>query len=107
MQLNYTKCFGGGNLPLEKRLEMKRAEAKLRQAAERARQRKRSLQGGDLRNWKLRQQAGCWFWFNDITGESTFFPLILYSHYTLAGESASGRQRLVTLLALAWCTRLG
>ena len=43
----------------------------------------------------------------DITGESTFFPLILYSHYTLAGESASGRQRLVTLLALAWCTRLG
>ena len=42
----------------------------------------------------------------DITGELTFFPLILYSH-SHASPSPSNRQYLLTALALFWCTRLG
>jgi len=43
--------------------------------------------------------------FFDITGETTFFPLIIYSHYTYANRSPS--QNLVTALSLIWCARLG
>ena len=42
----------------------------------------------------------------DITGETTFFPLILFSHTLCVGE-ASARQTLLTGLALLWCARLG
>ena len=45
--------------------------------------------------------------FFDITGETTFFPLILWSHYHTAGAEASERQRLLTGVALLWCARLG
>mmetsp|Transcript_17952 Transcript_17952/g.33377 ORF Transcript_17952/g.33377 Transcript_17952/m.33377 type:complete len:348 (+) Transcript_17952:39-1082(+) len=40
----------------------------------------------------------------DITGETTFFPLILYSHMSGCGGTKS---LLVTALSLTWCTRLG
>ena len=44
--------------------------------------------------------------FFDITGEATFLPLILYSHYVQCPE-ATRRQMLVTAVALVWVTRLG
>ncbi|GMH86398.1 hypothetical protein TL16_g10525 [Triparma laevis f. inornata] len=40
----------------------------------------------------------------DITGETTFFPLIVYSHWSGVGGT---RSTLVTVLSLIWCTRLG
>ncbi|GMI36809.1 hypothetical protein TrRE_jg6772 [Triparma retinervis] len=41
----------------------------------------------------------------DMTGEITFFPLIVYSHVTYASGAPS--HVLTTALALVWCTRLG
>lgn len=47
----------------------------------------------------------------DMWGETTFFFLILVSHYSIACSSgthqATPRQNLITALALIWCTRLG
>ena len=43
----------------------------------------------------------------DITGEVTFFPLILASHAAIAAPAATPRQQLGTALALLWCARLG
>ena len=42
----------------------------------------------------------------DMTGEITFFPLLLYSHFTYASNAASSHV-LTTVLALIWCARLG
>lgn len=43
----------------------------------------------------------------DITGETTLFPLILYSHHLRQAAEPTPRQALVTALALLWVTRLG
>ena len=48
--------------------------------------------------------------FFDITGETTFFPLILYSFLSQCAGTpfeAAPRQLLITGVALVWCTRLG
>ena len=79
IQLNFAKGLNTGRmLPLERRLEMKRAEHKMKMMAEIAKQKRRSTfsqrDGCPLHSWKLTYQAGCWFWVDQVTGAATAAP---------------------------------
>ncbi|KAK7250323.1 hypothetical protein SO694_00007359 [Aureococcus anophagefferens] len=62
----------------KRRLEMKRAENKMKMMAEIAKQKRRSTfsqrEGCALHSWKLTYQAGCWFWVDQVTGAATAAP---------------------------------
>lgn len=76
IQLNFAKGLGTKLLPLERRLEMKRAEHKMKMMAEMAKAKRRSSYGRNapLHSWKLSYQAGCWFWVDQVTGVATAAP---------------------------------